>query len=311
MDYRLLGRTGLQLSAIGFGGSPLGNEFGAVDPEQSRLAVRCALDVGINFFDVSPYYGRTLAETRLGEALEGNRHRAVLATKCGRYDVQSFDFSAARVRSSVDESLLRLKTDYLDLLAAHDVEFGDREQIINETLPAMRELKSQGKVRHIGVSGLPLRMLAYIVERSDVDYVLSYCHYNLITRDLDRWLTPLLKTKGVGLINASPLHMRLLTQAGPPPWHPAPETLRRVASQVVALCQSWGADPTAVALRFCLDHPYAASALVGMSSALEVQDNLKSLNTPVDLSLLDEINRLIAPVSDLTWASGRPQNSDV
>ncbi len=311
MDYRLLGKTGLQVSVIGFGASPLGNEFGAVDEEESRRAVRCALDVGINFFDVSPYYGRTLAETRLGEALEGTRHRAVLATKCGRYDSHSFDFSPGRVHTSVNESLLRLRTDYLDLLTAHDIEFGDREQIINETLPAMRDLQLQGKVRYIGVSGLPLRMLADVVERTEIDYVLSYCHYNLLTRDLDGWLTPVLKAKGIGLINASPLHMRLLTPAGPPDWHPAPETLRRVAAEVVALCHARGANPSVVALRFCLDHPYAASTLVGMSNGLEVKANLKSLNSPIDPSLLDEINRMIAPVSDLVWPSGRPENSDV
>ncbi len=190
MEYRVLGKTGLRVSVIGFGGSPLGDEFGAIDSSEGERAVHLAVDSGINLFDVSPYYGRTLAEERLGGALASRREKVVLSTKCGRYDKQLFDFSAARVKASVDESLGRLRTDYIDLLTAHDIEFGDREQIVHETIPAMRDLQKQGKVRHIGISGLPLKMLADVAQRAAVDTVLSYCHYNLLSRDLDRWLTP-------------------------------------------------------------------------------------------------------------------------
>ena len=95
MEYGTLGRTGLEISKLGFGGSPLGNEFGETDPAEGERAVHCAIDLGINYFDVAPYYGRTLAETRLGDALAGRRNRVVLATKCGRYDLAGFDFSAA------------------------------------------------------------------------------------------------------------------------------------------------------------------------------------------------------------------------
>src|SRR5580658_6798296 len=118
MEYATLGHTGLRVSKLGFGGSPLGNEFA-----EAERAVHCAIDLGINYFDVAPYYGRTLAETRLGAALVGRRDRVVLATKCGRYDVAKFDFSTARIRRSIDESLERLRTDYLDVFLAHDIEF--------------------------------------------------------------------------------------------------------------------------------------------------------------------------------------------
>src|SRR5271163_3149024 len=99
MEYTMLGRTSLRVSKLGFGGSPLGNEFGAADPAEGERAVHCAIDLGINYFDVAPYYGRTLAETRLGAALAGRRDQVVLATKCGRYDVASFDFSARRINA--------------------------------------------------------------------------------------------------------------------------------------------------------------------------------------------------------------------
>ncbi|MFC2030945.1 aldo/keto reductase, partial [Chloroflexota bacterium] len=81
MIYKELGRTGLNVSIVGYGASPLGNEFGTADPEEGRRAVHYAIERGINYFDVSPYYGRTLAETRLGKALAGYRHRVILATK--------------------------------------------------------------------------------------------------------------------------------------------------------------------------------------------------------------------------------------
>jgi L-galactose dehydrogenase len=309
--YRELGRTGLRLSVTGFGGSPLGDEFGRVDPEDGERAVHAAIDAGINFFDVSPYYGRTLAETRLGNALAGHRERVVLSTKCGRYDKNEFDFSADRVRASIDQSLQRLRTDHIDIFLAHDIEFGDREQILRETLPAMRDVQRAGKARCIGVSGLPLRMLADVAQRGDVDVILSYCHFNLLSRDLDTVLTPVLRSRGIGLINASPLHMRLLSTHGPAAWHPAPEIVRWKAAAAVGLIERFGLDPAPVGLRFCIDHPYASSTLIGMSNAHEVEDNLKALDLHLLPELMHEIDSITAPVHNVTWPSGRAENSDV
>ena len=118
MEYRKLGQTDLNLSLIGFGSATLGDVFGKLDPGEAIRAVHLAVDNGINFFDSSPYYGITLAETRLGEALAGRRERVILATKCGRYGLDEFDFSAKRVIASMDESLRRLQTDYIDLFQA-------------------------------------------------------------------------------------------------------------------------------------------------------------------------------------------------
>jgi L-galactose dehydrogenase len=190
MEYRTLGDTGLRLSILGFGAAPLGNEYGDVQAAQGERAIQTAIDHGINFFDTSPYYGRTLSEERLGKALLGKRDKVVLCTKCGRYGKKSFDFSASRVMTSIDESLRRLRTDHVDMLIAHDIEFGDSEQVISETIPAMRKLQAAGKTRFIGISGLPLELLAEVAKRARVDFILSYCHYNLMIRDLDRVLAP-------------------------------------------------------------------------------------------------------------------------
>ncbi|MBV9501782.1 MAG: aldo/keto reductase, partial [Acidobacteriaceae bacterium] len=189
MEYRRLGRTDLQLSVIGFGTAPLGGEYGTLDLTEAERAVHLAIDEGITFFDTAAYYGRRLSEERLGGILEGRRQKVVLATKCARFDKAVFDFSVARVRTSVEESLRLLRTDYLDLLTVHDIEFGEREEVVNQAVPAARELQREGKVRYVGISGLPLRILADVAVRAKVDSVISYCHYNLLLRDVDTYLT--------------------------------------------------------------------------------------------------------------------------
>jgi L-galactose dehydrogenase len=307
MEYRTLGRTGLRVSKLGFGGSPLGNEFGETDPSEAERAVHCAIDLGINYFDVAPYYGRTLAETRLGAALVGRRDKVVLATKCGRYDVAKFDFSTARIRRSIDESLERLRTDYLDVFLAHDIEFVNEHQIVDEAIPAMRALQSEGKARFIGITGLQLNMLRKVAQAAPVDAILSYCRYNLLITDMDDLLTPFAKQHGIGLINASPLHMGILTPNGPPPWHPASSEVKEAGR---SLARRYGARLSDLALQFCLAHPYIATTLAGMSTAGQVRQNVAAAAIPADAALIAEIRGLVSPVANRSWPSGLPENQD-
>src|SRR5438067_1144965 len=159
MEYRLIGKTGLRVSALGYGASPLGSVFRPVEEAEGIRTVHTAVDLGINFIDVSPYYGLTRAEQVLGRALATvPREAYILATKVGRYGAEEFDFSAARVTASVDESLKRLRVEHLDLIQCHDIEFGSLAQIVEETLPALRRVREQGKVRFIGITGYPLRI---------------------------------------------------------------------------------------------------------------------------------------------------------
>lgn len=309
MAYRTLGRTQLEVSIVGFGASPLGDVFRTTDPLEGKLAVHLAIDQGINFFDVSPYYGSTLAEERLGEALDGKRKEIILASKCGRYGPDMFDFSARRVKESVDESLKRLRTDYVDLLQAHDVEFGDVQQIIEETVPAMRRLQEQGKARFIGITGYPLETLVKIAEAVPVDTILTYCRYNLMMNDMDAVLMPAAKKHGIGVINASGLHMGILTERGAPNWHPAPQAVRDVGKQAAVFCRQHGVDLSEVALRYCFDHPCVASTLVGMSTRRHVSNNVETLRNRADPELLQQINAILAPVFNYVWPSGRPENN--
>lgn len=310
MRYRLLGNTTLNVSEMGFGASPLGGVFGYSDPAAGVEAVHFAVDEGINFFDVSPYYGLTLAEERLGRALLGRREKVVLSTKCGRYGVAQFDFSAIRTKASLEESLRRLRTDFVDLFLVHDVEFGDREQIINETIPAMRILQQEGKARFIGITGYPLKSLMQIATRVPVDCLLSYCHYNLLIDKLDSTLMPFAEERDIGVINASPLHMGLLTEDGAPDWHPAPNALRAAVKAALALCHQKGANLSQLALRFCFNYGRVATTLVGMSSREEVRRNLRALQLPMDTELMQQVQRILSPVANTVWASGRPENHE-
>jgi L-galactose dehydrogenase len=310
MEYRKLGQTDLNLSLVGFGGATLGGVFGNIDPADAIRAVHLAVDSGINLFDSSPYYGITVSETRLGEALAGRRERVVVSTKCGRYGFDQFDFSAKRVTASIDESLRRLQTDYIDLFQVHDVEFGDVEQIIHETLPALRQLQKQGKARYIGITGYPPKLLRRMAEATPVDSILTYCHYNLINTDMDGVLTNFAREHGIGLINASGLCMGLLTEHGPPDWHPAPQEVRDAGKKAAEFCRARGGDVSKLALRFCLDHPFVSSTLIGMSSAREVETSLKLLESSTDKELLAQVEAILAPVFNYVWPSGRPENQE-
>ncbi|GAC1515876.1 MAG: aldo/keto reductase [Gemmatimonadaceae bacterium] len=302
-----LGATTLDVSALGFGAATLGEEYGALSVEEGQRTVAAALDGGITFFDVSPYYGRTLAEERLGRALERKRDQVVLATKVGRYDrtaPDGFDFSAARVRRSAEESLRRLRTDVIDILFAHDVEFSPPDVIVGETIPALRRLQEEGKTRYIGITGFPLDVLRDLAEQAPVDVVLSYCHFSLLNTRMERVLAPFVREQGVGLINASPLHMGVLTGAGPPDWHPAPSEVKLAARAAADLCAARGADLADLALRFALHNSPASSTLVGMRSEAEVKRNLQSFTGPPDIDLLNDVRALLAHVQDVEWPSG-------
>jgi L-galactose dehydrogenase len=313
VHYRALGETGLEVSAIGFGAASLGQEYGPIDPVEGERAVRYAIDQGINYFDVAPYYGGTLAETRLGRALVGRRDEVVLATKVGRYKVpggEAFDFSAARVRSSLEGSLRRLRTDYIDVYQAHDVEFVRREQIVEETLPAMQQLKAEGKVRCVGVTAYPLHLLKDVAERARVDTLLTYCRYNLLDSSMDEVLTPVVRALGIGLINASPLHMGALTAKGAPAWHPAPKRALRAAHDAARYCRSKGLDLAQLALQFALAHKDVTTTLVGMSKVQHVMRNLEAVQVPLDRQVLGEVLGILQPVVNLCWQEGIPENYD-
>ncbi len=309
MDYRLLGKTGLKVSALSFGASSLGSVFRHVDEAEGIRTVHTALDLGINYIDVSPFYGLTKAETILGQALKGiPRDRFYLATKVGRYGEETFDFSAKRVIASVDESLTRLGLDYIDIIQCHDIEYGSLDQVVNETIPALRQVQAQGKARFVGITGLPLKIFRYVVERAEVDTILSYCHYTLQDTSLAE-LIPALPARQIGLINASPLGMGLLTNRGTPDWHPATADIKQVCAQAAAYCHRKGVDIAKLALQFTLANPDIPTTLVGTANPDNIRQNVAWLEEPMDKELLQEVREILKPVLNKPWVVGRPENN--
>jgi aryl-alcohol dehydrogenase-like predicted oxidoreductase len=309
MEYRQLGKTGLKVSALSYGASSLGGVFHEIDESQGIKTVHTALDLGINFIDVSPYYGLTKAETVLGKALKGiARDRYYLATKVGRYGGDQFDFSAERVTASVDQSLARLGVDTIDLIQCHDIEFGSLDQVVEEALPALRKIQAQGKVRFVGITGLPLKVFARVLERAEVDTILSYCHYALNDTSLVE-LIPTLQAKHIGIISASPLGMGLLTERGAPEWHPAPAEIREACARAAAYCRSQGVDIAQLAIQFSLSNPDIVTTLVSTAVPQNIINNVKWLETPLDQALLAQVQAILAPIKNQTWPSGRPENN--
>jgi L-galactose dehydrogenase len=311
MNYRILGATGVKVSALAYGGSSLGSEFGPIDEAEGIRSVHTALDHGINLIDSAPYYGRTTAETVLGKALKGvARDRYVLATKVGRYGKtpSECDFSAARVKKSVDESLARLGVGHVDFIQVHDMEFGDIDQIVSETIPALREVQKAGKARFVGITCLPLKLFPLVMDRVQVDQIQSYCHHCLNDTSLAD-LLPYLKAKKVGIFNSAPLAMRLLSNEGPPDWHPAPPVLKQKCAEAAEYCRRRGADLGRLALQFALANPDIHTHIVGTASASRVTQNITDAATPLDPDLLAGVQGILAPVHNLTWPSGLPENN--
>ncbi|HVX13715.1 MAG TPA: aldo/keto reductase [Pirellulales bacterium] len=310
MQFRPLGNTGIELSWLSFGASSLGQEFRAVDLNDAVRSVHVALDLGMNFIDTSPYYGRGLSECLLGVALRGvPRDRYYLGTKLGRYAPQHFDFSARRVAESVDVSLERMGVDYFDIMLCHDIEFVELSQIVEETLPALRKLQQQGKVRFIGVSGYPLKIFRYVLDRAPLDVVLSYNHYTLQNTMLADFV-PYLQQKGVGVMNAAPFSARLLTNSPLPVWHKATEEVRAVCRRAAEHCAARGTDIAQLALQYSIAHPDMATCIVGSANPENVRKWVQWSQRAADEPLLGEVLEILRPIHNWFYPEGRPENAD-
>src|SRR5688572_11180840 len=307
---RTLGRTGLEVPILSFGASSLGAEFRSVSLDEVLASVRVALECGLNFIDTSPFYGRGMSEVLLGVALKGvPRDSYTLCTKLGRYDLAHFDFSAKRVAESVDVSLHRLGTDHLDIVLCHDIEFVPMQQIVDETLPALRKIQQSGKVRYVGISGYPMKIFPFILEQTPLDCVLSYNQYTLQNTRFGDEIVPYLKAKGVGAMNAGPFSARLLTNAPLPAWLKEPEAVKAAARQAAAHCASKGVDIAKLALQFSLANPDIATTVSGSANPENIRKWARWAVEPLDLELLAEVQAIFAPVKNVGHIEGRPENN--
>ena len=303
----------MRVSNLGFGASSLGGVFHGIREEEGIQAVHVAVDNGINFIDVSPYYGHLKAETVLGKALkEIPREKYYLSTKVGRYGkdgVNTWDYSAKRAKESVYESMERLNVDYIDLINVHDIEFqadleGGLQKVVDETLPALVELRDKGIVRHVGITDLQPENLKWVIEHSEkgvVESILNFCHYSLNDTLLADYLG-FFEMQGIGVINASPFSMGLLSQRGAPEWHPATKALKKACAKAAAYCQEKGYPIDKLAIQFSTSlNPRIATTLFSSANPHNVLKNINYVNEPMDEQLVREVQAIIGDQMFARW----------
>lgn len=304
----------MKISQLSFGASSLGSVFHETRLNESIDAVVAAVEGDINFIDVSPYYGHYKAETVLGQALkEIPRDKYYLSTKVGRYGKDgrnTWDYSARRVTDSVYESMERLGVDFIDLINVHDIEFqaalpGGLQKVAEETLPALVELRDKGVVGHVGITDLQLKNLRWMVEHTAegvVESVLNFCHYCLcddaLADDIDFF-----EQRGVGIINASPLSMGLLSQRGVPQWHPAPQPLVEACGRAARHCSERGYAIERLAVQYAVSNLRIASTLFSSANPDNVRRNIQWANEAPDWQLVQEVKDIIGDQQRVTWAN--------
>ena len=303
----------MRVSNLAFGASSLGGVFHSIREEEGINAVYMAVDNGINFIDVSPYYGHLKAEIVLGKALKNiPRDKYYLSTKVGRYGmngVNTWDYSAQRATESVYESMKRLNVDYIDLINVHDIEFqaameGGLRKVVDETLPALVKLREKGVVGHIGITDLQPENLQWVVEHAEpgtVEVILNFCHYSLNDTLLTTYLD-YFERHGVGVLNASPFSMGLLSQRGTPSWHPAPQSLKDACARAAEYCNSVDYSIEKLAIQFATSlNPRIATTLFSSANPQNVLKNIEYVNQPMDKQLVKKVQSIIGDQMGVRW----------
>lgn len=310
MELHPLGRTGLRVTPVSFGTGSLGEMYGPLDERDALRLVDRVIDAGITLIDTSPYYGS--AEERLGKALTpAKREKVVLATKAGRYGVGDFDFSPARIRASLENSLRVLRTDHVDIFQLHDIEFVDLDPVLTDGYAELLALKDEGKCRFIGMTGYPVKTFRRVLTETEVDVVLTHNKGSLLDDSLREELGPVAAERGVGLINAAAVALGLLTPRGTnilidPPW---PAAVEAAAGRMVRLAAEHGADIAFLANQYAIQRSGTATTVVGAGKWSHVQSAIDAAETPIDEELLARILELRPPASERPWAVGLDENN--
>ncbi|MFF7284519.1 aldo/keto reductase [Streptomyces griseorubiginosus] len=299
-----LGRSGVEVSALAFGGAAVGNLFTEVGDEQAHEAVTAAWERGIRYFDTAPHYGLGLSEQRLGEALKAYpRTEFTLSTKVGRRLEPSdaggddlangfavpatrrrvWDFTEDGVRRTLEASLERLGLDRVDVVYLHDPD-DHAEAAFREGYPALEKLRSEGVVGAIGAGMNQVQMLTRFVRETDVDVVLCAGRYTLLDRSALDALLPAAVERGVSVVVGGAFNSGLLADPQPGAtynYSVAPPELLDKALRMKEIAGRHGISLRAAALAFCAAHPAVASVLVGARSAAEVHDCADQFAVPV------------------------------
>jgi D-threo-aldose 1-dehydrogenase len=300
---------------LGLGGAPLGNLFAPVDDTAARALVDAAWASGCRHFDTAPHYGHGLSERRLGDALRlHDRDAYALSSKVGRLltpdasvpreqhgyvgglpSRQHWDYSAAGVRRSVEDSLQRLGLTRLDAVYAHDCDAAThgakadavRRQVIDEALPALRALQRQGLVRAVGLGVNDVRIVLDVLREADLDVLLLAGRYSLLDTTALPELLPLCAARGVRVALGGVFNSGLLasgTRGGAAArfdYAPAGREWVERTARIEAVCDARAVPLRAAALQFALAHPAVETVLVGARSAAEWRDALAMALHPI------------------------------
>ncbi len=311
MEYRQLGRSGLQVSAVGLGTNNFGGRTGE---EQSVAVVRQAVEEGINFIDTANMYGRGLSEEHIGKAVKGVRGQVLIATKAGGRAGEGPNRSGAsrqHLLQEVEACLRRLGTDYIDLFQLH---FPDPKTPIEETLRALDDLVSDGKVRYIGCSNFAAWQVAEAAWTSKTlhltPFVSAQNEYNLLDRRVERELSPVCQAYGLGIIPYYPLAGGFLTGKYQPN-APVPEGTRLAGNQraqertltednfgvlkrLEGFAQDRGHTVGEMAIAWLLARPTVSSVIAGATRPEQVTANAKAASWRLTPQEAEEAVKLLA-----------------
>jgi D-threo-aldose 1-dehydrogenase len=313
LSRSVLGSTGLSVSSICVGASPLGNVarlYGyEVAADQAIATVRAAFAGPLNFMDTSNSYGGGESERRIGQGIReagGLPDGFVLASKVDP-NRETGDFSGKRARASLEETFERLGVDHLQLLYLHDPERLDFAEATaaDGVVPAMVALKEEGLVDHLGVAGGPIDVLLDYVGTDIFEVVLTHNRYTLI----DQTAEPLLReasARGIGVVNAAPYGGGMLVK-GPKEqpkyaYRRDEEAIREKAVALQALCDGYGVSLAAAALQFSVREPRITSTAVGMSHPDRIEKTLRLLEEEVPDELWQQLENLARTTGGIhTW----------
>lgn len=315
MEMRLLGRSGLTVSALSFGtmtfaGVGRHSTVGNTGVDEARTMLDICLDAGVNFVDTADVYSAGESERVLGAALQGKRDKFVVATKFnGRMGpgAQDLGSSRAHIIRACEDSMRRLNTDYIDLYQAHGF---DAMTPIEETMSALDNLVQSGKVRYVGCSNYSgwhlMKALATSDARNLTRYVSQQTYYSLVGRDLEYELVPLSLDQNVGIIVWSPLAAGFLTGKyrrgdaiegkgrwsweGDPPMQMPPDQAWDVVETVVEIAESRGVSPVQVSLNWLLRKPGVTTVLFGARTIEQLKDNLAAATWQLSDEEMDRLN---------------------
>ncbi len=276
MRYRRFGKTGWQVSEIGLGGAWF---YGRPEEDLKPVSygvrvVERALELGVNYFDTAPLYGRGRSEEVLGVALRGVQELHYLATKVGYYP-EPFDYTRDTIWRGFEASLKRLKRDKVDLLQIHEAEMAGWEGIFGKgrTLETLLEIREQGLTQHIGLTGSDLTLMSNVLKETEAFVsVLTFCKYDLLTQEAKKELVPTAAERDIAVIAASPLHAGLLGRKRDE-WRKMGRFAELYDKQerVEALLADQPEDVTRLALRYLLSDPRVSIVLSGAASVEELE----------------------------------------